>query len=114
MGIIKKIEQRKKEIIDDVICDICGNSCKVHEMVIDNDIRVDHGEISKEFDFVTIKHYWSYHSMHGEDGKSKDGEYWEAAVCGKCIDVHLSKIIKFKKYDYQPFSGEVYYDKPIK
>lgn len=113
MAVIKKIEPRKKEIIDEVICDICGNSCKVHEGICDNDLRVDHGEVYKEFDYVAIKRHWSYYSMHGVDGQSKDGQYWEAAVCGKCIDEHLSKIIKFKKYKYHPFDGTVRYDKPI-
>lgn len=113
MPVIKKIEPRKQEIIDEVICDICGNSCKVNEYVIDNSIRVDHGETDKEFDYVELKHRWGYYSMHGVDGKSKDGEYWEAAVCGRCIDEHLSKIINFKKYEYHLFNGKVKYNKPI-
>jgi len=64
------------EVLQDVICDSCGKSCKN----------------STNFEYMTLKNYWGY-------GSKKDGEMWEAHVCEKCVDEKF-QFIKFRKEDY--------------
>lgn len=107
MSEIKKIEPKKQEVIVDIICNICKTSCKTNEYPIENELRVDNGEIYREFKSLKLEKWWGYSSNH-------DGEYWCANVCEKCIDEHLSKLIKFDKYQYNLIHGTVNYNKPIK
>lgn len=87
-----EIQNRKVEIITDMICDYCGGSCKVYENTVDNDARVDHGEKFYSFEFLKLSTDWGYHS-------NKDGQTWSAILCEKCVDEKLS-FIKFKKTNY--------------
>ena len=64
------------EILEDVICDSCGNSCKN----------------STNFEFMTLENYWGY-------GSKKDGDFWQAHICEKCVDEKFN-FIKFQKEDY--------------
>ena len=64
------------EILQDVICDSCGNSCKN----------------STNFEYMTLRNYWGY-------GSKKDGEFWQAHICEKCVDEKFP-FIKFQKEDY--------------
>ncbi|CAG7580949.1 MAG: putative ZZ domain-containing protein [uncultured marine phage] len=87
---MKKVKiVNEKEIIEDILCDICGNSCLVyeHDYPIDND-----GDIFKEFDYLSLSNHWGYHSK-------KDWETWSAQVCEECVDKHLNPLISFKKTD---------------
>ena len=88
----KKEMKNKKEIVTDVICDCCAESCKVDEGKIDNDIRVDDGEPYYVFEFMRLETSWGYHS-------GKDLERWVAQLCEKCVDEKLS-FIKFQKTSY--------------
>ena len=90
---IKKTIPKKQQTIE-AICDICGADCMkelYRPMTSDGD-RDDH-DIAKEFEGMELKATWGYSS-------SKDGEVWEAVVCEKCVDEHLSKLINFVKKPY--------------
>lgn len=87
-----EIQNKKAEVTIDITCDSCGESCKVLEGVIDNDVRVDKGEPYYGFEFMELKTHWGYHS-------DKDEQKWVAQICEKCVDEKLS-FIKFKKSDY--------------
>jgi hypothetical protein len=89
---IKEIQNKKVEIITDIICDSCGQSCKVREDIIDNDLRLDHVQPSYSFEFMDLEAHWGYDS-------GKDCESWSAQICEKCVDEKLS-FIKFKKKEY--------------
>jgi len=70
---VKKIIETKKEVIYDVICDCCGETCKTNY----------------DYEFLELKANWGY-------GSSKDMEKWSAQICEKCVEEKLS-FIKFKK-----------------
>jgi hypothetical protein len=106
MSEIKKVEERLTEITDDIICDICGESCSQHEYIVDNPVRLDHGKPHKVFEYLTLKSKWGFYS-------DKDEQYWEAHVCEKCVDKHLSPLIKFKKHHYNFATGNIEKHKPI-
>ncbi len=86
------------EEIDDILCDICGKTCCVEIIDIDVDRElkmisvIDDSKIQsqrKDFEYMKLSASWGYNSK-------KDWEYWEAQVCEKCVDEHLSKLVKFK------------------
>lgn len=85
----KEIHNVKKEVITDVICDCCGESCKKYEGVIDNERRIDNGEKYYDFQYMELNANWGYRSEN-------DGEIWTAHLCEKCVKEKLS-FIKFKK-----------------
>ena len=62
------------DVLQDMICDICGKSCKVGSNYISLDLFV----------------CWGYGSNH-------DGENWEAEVCETCVVEKLAPLIKFRK-----------------
>jgi hypothetical protein len=70
------------KVIDDIRCDICGQSCKV-----------DLGN----FAYMTLDAKWGYGSEH-------DLEQWEAEVCEECVKSEFS-LVKFRKKEYLPFGG---------
>ena len=69
--IVKEIEQT-----EDIICDICGKSCKSFT----------------DFEYLELTATWGFES-------NKDGEKWDAHICEKCVDEKLS-FINFKKINY--------------
>ena len=85
----KEYHNRQAEVIVDVTCDCCGNSCKVAEGIVDNEAREDYGEKYYDFEYMTLSANWGYHS-------GKDLETWNAQICEKCIDEKFS-FIKFDK-----------------
>lgn len=85
---IKEIQNKKSEVIIDIICDCCGKSCKVDEGVIDNDVRVDNDEKHYLFEFMKMEANWGYYS-------GKDLQQWEAQICEKCVDEKFP-FVKFK------------------
>jgi len=90
---LKKTEPKEEKIIE-ATCDICGADCMkelFRPMKSDGD-RDDH-DISKEFEGMELKAVWGYSS-------EKDGEIWEAIVCEKCVDEHLSPLVNFLKKIY--------------
>ena len=79
--VVKKV---KKEILDDIICDICGESCAVFDC---------RGKEYETFEYLSLTADWGFDS-------GKDGERWEAQVCSSCADKHLAPLIKFQiKHD---------------
>lgn len=86
---VKEIQTKKKEVITDVLCDCCGNSCKVVESTVENPVRVDNGEKFYDFEYMQLTANWGYHS-------GKDLERWTAQICEKCVDEKFS-FIKFNK-----------------
>lgn len=76
---MEKIEIQKKdvEVVTDIICDCCGQSCKT----------------SVDYEYMTLEARWGY-------GTKKDMEKWTAHLCEKCVDEKLS-FINFKKEDLQ-------------
>ena len=77
------IETKKKmveqEYQSDVICDICGKSCK--------------DGIDMNFEFMTLSADWGYASGF-------DTESWRAEVCIKCVVKKLKPIVKFRVDSY--------------
>lgn len=69
----KKTIAKNIEITDDIICDICGKSCKT-----------EYG-----FEYLDCNTTWGFES-------DKDMETWSAHICEKCVDEKLN-FIKFKK-----------------
>lgn len=61
--ISKEHKTKKVEVIKDILCNKCGNSCKKpHECM----------------EFATLSVHWGYFS------KSRDGEVHEAHLCQNC------------------------------
>ena len=83
----KDIQLKKSEVITEILCDCCGKSCKTHEAVVNNDLRIDNGEIVRSFEYLDLKTVWGY-------GSNKDMQEWTAQICESCVDKHLS-FIKF-------------------
>ena len=84
----------KAEKIIEATCDICGEDC-MKEVFTPNDHdgdSEDH-EIDKNFEGMELTAVWGY-------GSNNDGEKWEAIVCEKCVNEHLSPLIKFIKTPY--------------
>jgi superfamily II helicase len=77
------------DVIDDIICDICQNSC-VSENCYDG---------NPEYNYLTINGSFGYFS------KNKDCESWDAHICENCVDNFLEKIVCFNKTDYLDNSG---------
>lgn len=90
--IIEEIQTHKIKVTSEIKCDICGESCKEYEGIVDNDVRSDHDQKFYDFEYMTLKANWGYYS-------GKDTQTWEAQVCEKCVDEKLS-FIKFKKTNY--------------
>jgi len=92
---IKEIQYKKTEVITDILCDCCGQSCKVQEDVIENPTRLDHLEPFYNFEYMVLETYWGFYS-------GKDGEKWSAQICENCVD-KLFSFVKFKKENYLRF-----------
>jgi len=89
---VKEVQNKKQKITVDVLCDICGKSCKKHEGVVGNPVRTDNGEPYYSFEYMTLKANWGYHSEH-------DCEEWVAQVCESCV-VEKFSFVNFQKRDY--------------
>jgi uncharacterized cysteine cluster protein YcgN (CxxCxxCC family) len=85
MRITKKV-QKTEEVLDEVICDVCGLSCMVH-------FNKNEPDGPKDFVGIHIQQPWGYLS-------NKDLEIWEADICEKCVDDWLSHMVKFKKSNF--------------
>jgi len=64
-----KKEVKEQEIVEDIICDCCGKSCKT-----------DYG-----FEYMTMLAKWGF-------GSNKDMERWGAHICERCVDEKFSNI----------------------
>jgi len=83
---IRKVEVNKEvESLEDLICDCCGQ-----DIVLLHEPKANVKNEYSYKDFLTINKRWGYYS-------NKDDITWEAHICEKCVDTHLSKIILFNK-----------------
>ncbi len=87
----KEIKTEPREVITDVICDCCGESCLKK---ITNENHPDYGKSIPAdeggLEYLDLSVNWGYHSDH-------DLERWTAQVCEKCVVEKLQGIIKFRK-----------------
>ena len=84
---MKEIVQ--KEIVK-ATCDICGEDC-MKDMFTPYSPEGDDSD--KEFEGMELNAVWGFAS-------GKDGEIWNAVICEKCVDKHLTPLIKFMKTPY--------------
>lgn len=63
-------EERLRPTIVDVLCDMCGQSCKKHE---------------EEFEYATLFAHWGYFSK-------KDGTTTNVDMCEDCFDAVMAVI----------------------
>ena len=84
MRIMKDV-QKTEQVVDEVICDVCGETCmKQYEIG---------ASAVKQFVGIHIQQPWGYLS-------NKDLELWEADICEKCVDDWLTHLVKFQKSSY--------------
>ncbi len=79
---IKEIQAIEQSVVVDVICDSCGQSCKVPE----GNVMAGHME------YMKLEANWGFDS-------GKDLEKWVAHICEKCVDEKLN-FVKFLKSNY--------------
>jgi hypothetical protein len=72
---MKKNKQKLVLQLDDIICDICGNSCK------------------KKVDIESAKLFahWGYDSL-------KDGDVYDIDICENCFDKTLAFLMKIRSH----------------
>lgn len=70
----------KADVIEDVICDICGHSCRV---------ETESGR--DQFEYMVMNTTWGFYS-------NKDMQEWTAHVCETCVD-HYLVMVNFQKKD---------------
>ena len=75
---MKKYEERKIPVIADIICDMCGKSCKIDD------------EGGENYEFATLTAEWGYHSKH-------DMETIKIELCEDCCYKLKDIIEKYKK-----------------
>jgi len=80
---ITKKQTKEIDIIEDIICDCCGKSCK---------------KDNNNIEYLSLKSNWGFYSK-------KDLQQWTAQICEDCVDTKLS-FIKFKKEKYNPLLNQ--------
>lgn len=71
-------------MLKDVVCDLCGQSCR--------------DEHDFNYHYATLTATWGY-------GSGKDGETWEAHICEKCVD-SLPFVAKIRRREYMLMTGK--------
>lgn len=95
---MKTYKQVKKKVIDQIICDCCGQSCTMNEPF-------------DEHEYATLEATWGYFS-------NQDGTQYNIELCESCFNDVL-QIIKHKRkkhlgpfnypYESDPLDGKSYY-----
>jgi hypothetical protein len=75
VGIEYGIESVDVEVVQDVICDICGKSCLCDE--------------TQEFEYSQLLAKWGY-------GSALDGQSWDQTFCAEC-SAGLMKVINSQR-----------------
>jgi len=75
-----KTELVPTEVLEDIICDCCGQSCKTE---------------FDDYNFMSIESHWIYPSQ-------QEQEIWTAQLCEKCANERLN-FIPFRKDVDLPF-----------
>jgi len=76
---LKKYKKVLKDEVDDVICDVCGDSCRKDCSHMLN----DHGE------YATLEAIWGYCSR-------RDGDDYKCDMCENCFEKVLAFIDSLK------------------
>ena len=87
---VRKLEKRQveTEVLVEIFCDVCGETCLKHVI---NDLKSE--------EMAIFEAHWGYFS----DGK--DGDIWECDICEKCA-------IKVKRY-IESLGGKVRVTGPL-
>jgi len=80
MTVIYSKEVKEVELIADIVCDMCGKSCKLF-------LGMDKESFNYEFSHITAN--WGY-------GTRKDEECWNYHFCEDCSDEIVSFVEKKK------------------
>lgn len=75
---MKKYEVRPVETLVDILCDICGKSCKTP---------------LEDFEYAALRAEWGYSSR-------KDGENHSTTMCENCFDeiaAHIARMVEQKQ-----------------
>lgn len=86
--ILKNKQVKEVEVVTDVVCDVCGESCKAG--TFDHMNPVEGEEPQYQFEYMKLKVSWGFFSRH-------DLETWTADVCESCVEKVLMPVIPFKK-----------------
>ena len=70
----KETKSIEVDMLEDILCDMCGNSCRSGDY----------------YNRMKLYAHWGYDS-------AKDGEFYIADVCETCVDKVLVPITKFRK-----------------
>lgn len=73
---MKKYKNRQARVLVDILCDVCGTSCKGSQEDFDDDCD-PHEKL--DFEYGTVSANWGYYSR-------KDGESYSATLCETCFD----------------------------
>jgi hypothetical protein len=74
--LVRQKQQREIEVIVDVLCDRCGQSCVKWEIRGAPESVEDATTIAE---YATFEAHWGYGSSH-------DGEHWLAHLCEACAE----------------------------
>lgn len=72
---MKKYKTRARSVLVDILCDVCGKSCRNDKDEADDD-ELDE---AADFEYATLSAIWGYFSR-------KDGESYSAILCETCFD----------------------------
>lgn len=75
---MKKYKTRQARVLVDILCDVCGKSCKneFNAVLGDDDEQLDE---AGDFEYGTVSASWGYSSR-------KDGVSYSATLCETCFD----------------------------
>lgn len=73
-----------KKVVDEILCDCCGESCRVTEPVV-------------EYEYATIEATWGYFS-------DQDGSQFNIDLCENCFNDVLSFIKNQRRKVLGPFT----------
>jgi hypothetical protein len=74
--LIRQRQQREIEVITDVVCDRCGQSCVNWDVWPTSESGEDAATIAE---YATFEVHWGYGSRH-------DGDHWLAQLCEACAE----------------------------
>lgn len=77
---------------EDIVCDICKQSCRKHSTTHDN------GSNQDSYEYAEIEADWGFFS-------GKDMTRYTAQICEGCFDKHLVPLIDFHKEDVIPWDN---------
>ena len=88
-----KIVNKEVEVLDKIICDICGKDITDYETIpLDDDGNKieDYYETNDKIECYaggTFEFHFGYYSK-------RDGEYYKGEICDDCFDKYFAKLLK--------------------